>query len=122
MPLLIHSQDNKASGYVVAYASTPEQAESIAKNPSWKILRNDSVCQAVSFDRKTVMAAFYEAGKSKLSSNLSISVDKPCLILITESAVYISDPGHTGGLFSLKINKSNFFVCLPSDGTTLKIR
>jgi chondroitin AC lyase len=122
MPLVIHSQDNKASGYVVAYASTPEQAEMIAKNPSWKILRNDSICQAVSFDRKTVMAAFYEAGKSKLSSNLSISVDRPCLILLTESGVYISDPVHTGGIFSVKINKSNFFVCLPADGTTLKVR
>ncbi len=121
MPLIIHTSAKQASGYVVAYASTPKQAQMIAKNPSWKILRNDSVCQAVSFDKKTVMAAFYKAEKAKLSSNISISVDKPCLILITESEVYISDPSHTGGKFSVKINKSNFFVCLPSDGTTFKI-
>jgi len=121
MPLMIHSPANTASGYVVAFASTPQQAEVIANNPSWKILRNDSICQAVAFDKKTVMAAFYKAEKTRLS-NLFISVNKPCLILVSEGAIYISDPSHTGGAFSITINKSVYSVTLPPDGTTLKIR
>jgi hypothetical protein len=121
MPLIIHSPANTASGYVVAFASTPQQAEVIANNPSWKILRNDSLCQAVAFDKKTVMAAFYKAEKTRLS-NLFISVNKPCLILVSEGAIYISDPNHTGGTFSITINKRTFSVTLPPDGTTLKIR
>jgi hypothetical protein len=121
MPLIIHSPANTASGYVVAFASTPQQAEVIANNPSWKILRNDSNCQAVAFDKKTVMAAFYKAEKTRLS-NLFISVNKPCLMLVSESGIYISDPSHTGGAFSITINKNVYSVTLPTDGTTLKIR
>jgi chondroitin AC lyase len=121
MPLIIHSPANTASGYVVAFASTPQQAEVIAKNPSWKILRNDSICQAVWFDKKTVMAAFYKAAKTRLST-FFISVNKPCLILVSDGGIYASDPSHTGGAFSITINKRIFSVALPPDGTTLKIR
>lgn len=121
MPLIIHSPAKTASGYVVAFACTPQQAEVIARNPSWKILRNDSNCQAVAFDKKTIMAAFYKAEKTRLS-NFFISADKPCLILVSEGGIYASDPNHAGGTFSITINKRTFSVTLPPDGTTLKIR
>ena len=120
MPVIIHPAGNQSSGYVVAFASTPQQAARIAKNPSWKILQNDSVCQAVLFNKKSLMVALYKAQKTRLS-NFLISANKPCLILITERGIFISDPSHSGGIFSVSINKRNFSVCLPSDGTTLKI-
>jgi hypothetical protein len=67
------------------------------------------------------MAAFYKAEKTRLS-NLFISVNKPCLILVSDGGTYASDPNHAGGTFSITINKRTFSVTLPPDGTTLKIR
>ncbi|HEY9363163.1 MAG TPA: polysaccharide lyase family 8 super-sandwich domain-containing protein, partial [Chitinophagaceae bacterium] len=122
MPSIVHSTDADASGYVVAYAPTAQQAQKIAANPSWKVLRNDSICQTVVFDKGPVMAAFYQAEKIKFSSSVSISVSKPCLILINGKNVYISDPSHSGGEFSGKINNRKFSVCLPADGSSVLIK
>jgi hypothetical protein len=122
MPSIIHSPFKKASGYVVGYAATPQQAAFIAGNPTWKVLRNDNFCQAVSFDKRTIMAALYKTGETKISSMLSVSIDKPCLLLISGEKIYVSDPGHTGGQLSVRINNRNYSVCLPPDGTTVLLR
>lgn len=122
MPSIIHSPFKKASGYVVEYAATPQQAAFIADNPTWKVLRNDNFCQAVSFDKRTIMVALYKTGETKISSMLSVSVDKPCLLLISGKEIYISDPSHIGDQLSVRINNRNYSVCLPPDGTTVLLR
>ncbi len=121
MPVIIHSKNRPSTGYAVAYAATPQQAEGIAKKPRWKVLRNDSICQAVSFEGSTLMAALYRPGRIKLAGVTIISIDKPCLLLLTGEKIYISDPGHEGGQFSGEINNRQFSVLLPADGTTVLI-
>ena len=121
LPAIIHSSRNNATGYVVAYAPNAGQAEIIANDPNWDILRNDSICQAVSFEKHTIMAAFHHAAKIKLTRDMKISVDKPCLLLVSGNKIYISDPLHKGGCISGKINGRKFSVCLPADGTTVLI-
>ena len=122
MPVIIHSAKFPATGYVVAYAPTPQKAEEITKKPIWKILRNDSICQAVRFEKSTIMAAIYIPGKINLSSESIITINKPCLLLLTDGKIYISDPSHKGGEFSLSINNDHFSVCLPADGNSVLMK
>ncbi|MEO8110484.1 MAG: polysaccharide lyase family 8 super-sandwich domain-containing protein [Ginsengibacter sp.] len=122
MPVIVHSADQRSSGYAVAYAATPQQAEEIAEKPAWKILRNDSICQVISFENSSLMAAVYRPGKIILSPAEIISVDRPCLLLIDNKKIFISDPAHEGGLFSGIINNLQFSVLLPNDGKTILIK
>ncbi len=121
LPSIIHSPGKSATGYVVAYAPNAQQGNDIANDRNWDVLHNDSICQAVSFDKHTIMVAFYQAAKLKLTRGLKISVDKPCLLMISGDKIYISDPAHNGGCFSGKINDRKFSVCLPADGSTVLI-
>ena len=122
MTSIIHSSENSASGYVVAYAPAALQADSIAKNPSWKILRNDSLCQAVNFGKEVMMIALYKEGRSQISKTLTVTVNKPCLLLMSGRKMYVSDPAHEGGWLSIRRNNKTFKVYLPADGTTVLIR
>ena len=121
MPVIVHGVNVHATGYAVAYAATSKQAKEIAEKPIWEILRNDSICQAVSFENSTIMAAVYRAGKIIFSPAKIISVDRPCLLLIEKEKIFISDPAHKGGQFSGVINNHQFSVSLPDDGTTILI-
>jgi chondroitin AC lyase len=117
-PLLIHHSAN--AGYVVAYAPVVDDAGKIVSHPSWKVLRNDTACQAIHFRDGTTMAAFYIGGKFKLDNNLSITVSKPCLLLWHDNRFFVSDPSHAGGDLLIKINNTQQNVLLPSDGTTVE--
>jgi len=122
MPSIIHSPKLSSSGYVVAYAASPKDAALISSRPCWNILRNDTICQAVSFEKSTVMVAVYKPGTIKISSDNSVSINKPCLILLVGKDIYMSDPAHIGGQFSGKINRQKIFVTLPADGTSIHIQ
>jgi len=117
-PSLIHH--SASAGYVVAYAASPEEATKIASHPSWKILRNDTLCQAIQFSDGTLMAAFYHKGKITLRHDLSISVSRRCLMLLTGDKILISDPAHEGGAISVSVNKGSHQYALPADGTTIE--
>jgi len=118
MPSIIHTVDKNSSGYVIGFAATPQQAARLAKNPVWKILQNDSICQAVLFTDGTLMASFYKTGEIILSPTLRITVSKPSLALLKKDLLYISDPAHIGGTIEGLVNGKPFVADLSADGTT----
>jgi chondroitin AC lyase len=109
-----------SSGYVVAYASSPEEAANIATHRSWKVLRNDRVCQAVQFNDGTLMTAMYKEGAIKISSTISVRVSRPCLLLVKGMKIFVSDPNHKGGSFSVAINGIQYGGDITADGTTME--
>ena len=122
MPLLMNNASSSAAtaeGYVIAFCKTARQANKIAKKPNWKILRNDSVCQALQFKDGTLMAAFFSADTLK-SDNKILTVNKPCLIFISNHIIYASDPSHTGGNITVEYNGKKWEIPLLSDGSTSK--
>ena len=121
MPSIIHDKAKSTSGYVVAYAATAQQAQKIAAQPVWKVLRNDADCQAIVFSDGTSMASFYKEGSFTLSRALHFNLSKPCLVLLKQNKIYISDPMHTGGTIWGVFNKKYFTVLLPADGTSVSV-
>jgi chondroitin AC lyase len=122
MPLLMNNASSSAAtaeGYVIAFCKTARQANKIAKKPNWKILRNDSVCQALQFKDGTFMAAFFSADTLK-SSNKILTVNKPCLIFISNHIIYASDPSHTGGNIIVEYDGKKWEIPLLSDGSSSK--
>lgn len=104
-------------GYVTAYSKTSAEAKKIAKRPGFKILRNDSVCQAVSFSPKTLMTAFFEPS-TVVFNKQKLSVDKPCLVLIRDGKMYVSDPQQFNSPVTIQLNGKTFHVQLPNNGFT----
>ena len=108
------------SGFVVAACSTAG-AEKLFESPSWRVLRNDAQIQAVQFADGTLMAAFRQPGEIIGAGGPVVGVDRPCLLLLRQNHLAISDPTHTGGAVRVRIGgKSSPAIDLPSDGETLE--
>lgn len=88
--VLVHgvSPSNLNTGYILAYCKTPTDAAKLMLHPKWKIIRNDSECQAVQFN-KTLMAAFFSSNSLRFKGK-ELSVDQPCLIMIAGNDIYAS--------------------------------
>jgi hypothetical protein len=123
MPVLLHGKDprNAASGYALAYASTPAAAAGLAAHPTWTVLRNDTLCQAAAFSDGTLSAAFFGAGRLKLPDGHWLTVSRSCLLLWSEGALYASDPSHSGGRITTRLGGRKIFGTLPADGTTVRL-
>ena len=122
MPLIIHRQRDTASGYAVTYAASPAAAARAAMHPAWRILSNDTLCQALLFNDGTLAVALYKAGQKKLKASLTISSSRPCLLLQKKGLLYISDPAHRGGPARVTVNGQHFDALLPADGTTVLLQ
>jgi len=101
---------------VLASCATARQAQTLAHQPSWKVLRNDTTCQAVSFADGTVMAAFFQPGSLALKPNSQLTVNKPCLVLIAGHRLYASNPLHKKETLTVQWNKQTISVSLPDQG------
>ena len=120
--MMLHNKTGSYStGYAIALCKTPEQAQILAENRPWKIIRNNKDYQAILFNDNVMMLAFYSPGKIKITSQSIIKADKPCLIMIKEKKLYVSDPSHKGITVSIIFNDQTFSVKLPKDGTTKTI-
>lgn len=121
IPVLVHGKEpkNLSSGYVLTYLPSASRVEGLIDNPSWKILRNDSTCQAVQFKDGSLMVAFFSPSYLNATNDVHIKVNKPCLILLSKNKVYISDPTHQGQKIRIEINQHEMNVQPPEDGTTL---
>jgi hypothetical protein len=80
--------NNVNTGYVIVHCKTAGDAKKISSTRTWKILRNDWVCQAIKFKDGTLMVAFFVAAALKFDNNKVSPVNKPCLILISEYSFY----------------------------------
>lgn len=120
-PIMLHDLSADSTGYAIALCKTPKQAKLIAEKPTWKVIRNDKDCQSVLFGDGIIMVAFYSPSGLRISDQINIKADKPCLILINKNHLFVSDPSHTGIEVSITFNNRIFKVALPADGTTKKI-
>jgi len=94
-----NSPASESYQYVVVPAATKENFEKwISSNP-FRVISNTSDLQAI-FDKSSGLygIAFYREGSLQLEKGLSLSVDKPCLVLISGSAsgkvlkISVADP------------------------------
>jgi chondroitin AC lyase len=117
LPLLMHVgvSKEKSFGYLMSYCETPVAAEHIANHPDCKIIRNDSLCQAVVFKDGTMMVAFFEPGSVKINRG-RLSVDKKCLVLIRNNKMYVSDPQQSNSSVGVQLNNNRFDFQLPAKG------
>ena len=116
-PVILHrfKRGSLNTGYVVASAETPEQAGALFENKGWEIISNDAVCQAVRFDDGTTMIAFLTHG-SVLIGKEKLTVDKPCLILLTDDRLYASNPMCTQETLQVRFRNSTQEKILPPRG------
>jgi chondroitin AC lyase len=121
MPLLYHdlSAGKGSMGYVLASCNNAAELKLLADKPTWKVIRNDSVCQAVEFNNGIVMAAFYSPGAIKTGNDKTLTVDKPCLVQLAKTSLYVSDPLHKGEVINIKMNNRSFISKMNNDGTTI---
>jgi chondroitin AC lyase len=136
MPVIKHpaGEGPFSSGYVLTACPRAEEVRDLVKKPSWKILRNDSSCQAVQFRDGVIMCAFWREGVLDLAARSSvllgyrraagsvrnITVDAPCLILLSGDRLYISNPAHLAAPVTVSIDGKSHRIRLPGDGTTVQ--
>lgn len=107
-------------GYVLAYTGSAGKAASLARRQPWKILRNDTTCQAVLWPDGRLMAAFFSAGTLQVKGT-SLKTDRPCLLFISGKKIYASNPSHQDGQWRITWGKQSQVLKLPADGTTSEI-
>jgi chondroitin AC lyase len=115
-----HLLQGQAGGYVLAPAPSPQHANAVASTPEWTILRNDNNCQALLFNDGTVAVSFLTTAPLE-HTKVNLEVDKPCLILISNNRMFISDPTFKGGAVRVRRNNLVWNVNLPANGGTLEV-
>jgi chondroitin AC lyase len=117
-PVMVHGKQLKdeSTGYVLASCATARQAQLLASNPHWKILRNDRDCQAACFKDGTTMIAFYKPGSVTLAGEKRLAADRPCLFLIADHKLYASDPLQAGGKLTIVFDGKKRTLMLPEHG------
>jgi chondroitin AC lyase len=118
MPVILHGSrlKDQSTGYVLASCASAGQAQLMARQPQWKIICNDSSCQAISFSDGTLMAAFFVPGSLSVKGRGKLTVDKPCLLMISNNQLYASDPLHKGEKLTVQLNQKNFRLQLSARG------
>lgn len=121
LPLLQHPAGQTATGYVLAPCAGPEEAAALAARPDWRVLRNDTACQALSFSDGAVMAAFFAPALLETGPGKRLEAERPCLMLISRGKLYVSDPAQQGGVLKGSWNGRPFTVEMPANGTTVEV-
>jgi len=115
-----HGAEPSPTGYVVVGDASPEKMEALRRRPTWTVLANTRDLQAVRFAGGPLMAAFYAPGQLT-AEGLSLSADRPCLIMVgTEGAIRVADPLFKGGPVSLVLNSRTVNLALPVNGATVE--
>lgn len=102
-----------------AYAIYPQSRYSFAQEANIDILSNTSTLQAV-IDRNNdiLQMIFYKEGSFN-NSHLSISVDKPCVLMITnlskeKQSLYIADPTQIENECNVDFNNHSLKIVFPT--------
>ena len=123
IPILMHNSSlltNVNTGYAIVPSNTSSEANKISLNRTWRILRNDQICQTIKFKDGTLMVAFFVAAELNYDNNKILRVNKPCLIFISKNGLYASDPSHRGGDIIVGYIHKIWKILLAPDGTTTK--
>lgn len=120
MPSIVHAKTDQKSGYTVFFTQKKRKVKKITRNQPFVILQNDKDIQSISIAKNILLAAFYNKGQINFKKEMLV-VEKPCLVLMKNNALYVSDPTHKGISLNLQFNNKNYNVSLPVDGSTVKI-
>lgn len=112
-------QNNTSAAYLIDGFTQPSQLNKMLVKPDWQILKNDKSCQAIAFDDGTSFISFHRNDGLTCQQN-SIKVDRPCLLIVSQTAIYASDPLQKGGELTVVLNGKKITVILPEDGSTIK--
>ena len=114
-PVLKH-QPHTSTGYVMVSGKSLIEIKEMANKPSWTILRNDKDCQAVIFNDGTVMVSFFSPCKLAIG-NHTLSATHPCLVLIKQNKIYVSNPAHDKKEISIQYDQRTL-IFRPENGFT----
>ncbi len=112
---LHHGSQPKPCGFAVAAGASAEDAQRIAENPPWTVLRNDASCQAMKFEDGPRLAVFYEPGAVE-DGDSSLRVEAPCLAMWTGQDLWLCDPTHAGRMVQVEWQGKVESVQLPVGG------
>ncbi|MDR0394052.1 MAG: polysaccharide lyase beta-sandwich domain-containing protein [Tannerella sp.] len=123
---------NAGYEYIIMPAAKIEDIEKYIEKPSVQIISNTSKIQAVK-NNQVAYCVFYEAGNVRLSGDLTIQTDAPCMLLVhfkeqNIQSIAVSDPSRKLETVALTIHKklhaSGENITVKSDGnrTTLSIK
>jgi chondroitin AC lyase len=117
IPVLVHKNLSREQsfGYILANCKSSIEANRLSKSPGFKIIRNDTICQSVLFENGEFMASFFQSASINYK-NIKMSVDRPCLIIIKNHNLYISDPLHKGGSLGITLGHKTYSIILNSQG------
>ncbi|HCC53175.1 MAG TPA: chondroitin lyase [Porphyromonadaceae bacterium] len=101
---------NAGYEYIVMPAATIEDIKNYAANPSVQILANTPRIQAVKNDRMAY-CIFYEAGMIRISGDITIQSETPCMILVhlknqNIQSITVSDPSRKLDTAALILNQN----------------
>jgi hypothetical protein len=120
------SPTNSQYQYIVAPGQSLENFQQYAQNHGYVVVRNDNAVQAVRNDiLHKAGIVFYSAATVDLGNGLTVTADKPALVLIEqEGANYqlsVADPKHNATSVSLTLNKQLSGANVVSAGTSTTI-
>lgn len=120
MPSVLHRVNNTKSGYAVFYTENPKEARRLSNKMPFRILKNESGCQALLSNDNTLLAVFYKGGELLFSQN-TILADNACMLIVRNGSIFASDPMHRGVSLKIFYNDKAYTITLPADGSTVKI-
>ncbi len=112
-------QNQTAAAYLIDGFTQPSQLDVMLAKPNWQILKNDKNCQAIAFNDGETFISFHRNDELTYQQN-SIKVDRSCLLIVSRTAIYASDPLQKGGELTVVLNGKKIMLLLPKDGATIK--
>lgn len=122
LPVIEHgvAPQNRGSGFAFMACATPDNADALIAKTAWKVIRNNTACQAVRFADGTLMVAFYDAGEIRESdaNQPLVAASQPCIVLINARGVFVCDPLRTGRDCEITVRGKRRAIACPPDGNT----
>ena len=106
------SPKNQTYEYKIYPNSTAETMDQLIKNSKTKIISNTGNIQSIE-ENGVVYAVFYNAGKLVINKDKVIEVDVPCLLMLKENKIMVSDPIQQSVSLNIKINGRNKKIEFP---------
>ena len=118
---LFVSQHQKAQyAYLIKPNISLPEAKVEAQKAAIKVITNTENAQGIAF-HNTYMIVFYKPGNVVISGKMSISADRPCLMIYKNDAqpiLSVADPSKQSGDINIGINKRVVPVKLPTGDLT----
>ena len=119
--VLPHGTAPTDTGYALVAGEDPAAADRLAQSPPWRVLANGRALQAVAFENGPTMVAFYEPGEIEITPGRKLSVDRPCLVLMSGEKLKMADPLFEGTTVTVGIDNKSTKLKLPRQGDTVEV-